>query len=411
MDKTWVVTLSTILIVLCSGTASLRANWQGTNAVMFNVEHPPLLGLTVKRVAFGNANGQCSDQLIDQVIQDFLNHQIEVIDRTHLSQILSEHRLNSSGYVDPQSAVALGKLLGPSALVYVKVERCTPQQTRLYNDEKDYKGTVTRYFLSKTQVFLNGSIQTVDLTTGKMLSAQTFESDPQRTNSATNGQPEFPPEPEVMNEAIVGAVGQVHRMFFPWSEGRRLTYHDDGDCHLKEAYMLAHGNDFQGALQQSEANATECESGRHKDKVVARAYYNLGLSYMLVGQFGKAMPMLEKALSLKGAPEAAKAMADCRETERYAAELEDFKRRAAAEPPSPPLPAVNIPQNTAPSAPPAPAAAAAQTASPPPAQTPASPATKLSITDRLKQLNDLYKQGLITKQQYDAKKAEILKQL
>ncbi len=410
MNKAWVVTLSTILIVLYSGATGLRANWEGTNAVMFNVVHPPILGLTVKRVAFGPANGQCSDQLIDQVIQDFLNHHIEVVDRTNLGQIMAEYRLNTSGYVDPQSAVALGKLLGPSALVYVKVERCTPEKTPLYNDVKNYNNTITRYFLSRTQVFLSGSIQTVDLTTGKMLSAQTFESNPQRTNSATNGQPEFPPEPEVMNMAIGAAVGQIHRMFFPWSEARRLTYHDDKNCHLKQAYMLANGRDFQGALQQSQANVQECQSGRYKEKVVARAYYNLGLSYMLVRKYNKAIPMLDKALGLKGAPDTAKAIADCREAKRFALELADFQRRARAEVPPPPLPAVTPPQHATSSPAPAPVATVAQPASPSPAPAPAA-APKLSIAQRLKELNDLYKQGLITKQQYDAKKADILRQL
>lgn len=410
MNKGKVIALSAMLILLGMGAIVSRANWLGTNLVTFNLEHPPLLGLAVKRVAFGPANGQCSDQLTDQVMQDFLNNHIEVIDRNHLSQIMAEYKLNMSGYVDPESGVALGKLLGPSALVYVKVDECEPQQQPLYKDQHNYyNGSTTRHFLSKTQVFLNGSIQTVDLTTGKMLSAQTFQSNPTRQNDSTSGQPEFPPEPEVMNEAITGAADQIHRMFFPWVQPVSLLFHDDGECHLKKAYMLASGGDFQGALAQSQANVQTCQSGRHKPEIVVRAYYNLGLCYLLVGEYEKAMPMLDKALELKGSARTSQVIGVCRKAEQFASELGDYKKQVAAEGTLPPLPAVN------PSAPPSPSAtpatsAATPSASVPPAQT-ASPAPALTIEQRLKELNELYKQGLITKQQYDAKRAEILKAL
>jgi Short C-terminal domain len=36
---------------------------------------------------------------------------------------------------------------------------------------------------------------------------------------------------------------------------------------------------------------------------------------------------------------------------------------------------------------------------------------RVSVEERLRQLNDLFKKGLISKQEFDAKKAEIFKEL
>lgn len=59
----------------------------------------------------------------------------------------------------------------------------------------------------------------------------------------------------------------------------------------------------------------------------------------------------------------------------------------------------------------APAPSPASFASPSPAPATAAPSTSASVADQLRQLNELKEQGLITEEEFNAKKAELLKRL
>jgi hypothetical protein len=189
--KRWLIGLAMAAFLTSPMLASF---WEKlTNPeILVSISHPPGLGLQLKKVAFGPAQGQCADQFIDSLLQLFVDNQVEVIDRQHLDSILAEHRFNLSGYVDPKSAATLGKILGPATLVFVKISRCETSQERLYNDWKDYKNNYHRTYISRTKASFKGSLQTVDLMTGRIFSARTFEVSPQEENKAEGGQPEFP---------------------------------------------------------------------------------------------------------------------------------------------------------------------------------------------------------------------------
>ena len=101
--------------------------------ISINLTHPPGLGLTIKKVAFGPSTGNCSDQIIEALIGDFVANNVEVVDREHLNTILSEHALTLNG--TQSNSVAIGKLIGPSVLISVKVLRCATDQKKLYGTE------------------------------------------------------------------------------------------------------------------------------------------------------------------------------------------------------------------------------------------------------------------------------------
>ena len=134
--------LKVLLVLLISTGFIINASAQGFDAlsnpkIYVKLMHPPGLGLKINKVIFNPATGNCSDQIIDAMISDFVSNNVEVIDRNNLQAILAEHNFNFSGYVDKNSAVSIGKIIGPSAMITVKVLRCqTEIKENLYVDEK-----------------------------------------------------------------------------------------------------------------------------------------------------------------------------------------------------------------------------------------------------------------------------------
>ncbi len=106
---------------------------------------------------------------------------VEVIDRDNLNTILREHSLNFSGYVDKNTALSIGNLIGPSAFNNSKSIKIPNGEARkLYVDEKqrDYKtktDKIVRAYIARTTVYLKVSIQTTDLTTGRIFTARVLD--------------------------------------------------------------------------------------------------------------------------------------------------------------------------------------------------------------------------------------------
>ena len=397
------------LVVSCGLCLNAQfIKWGPDKTVQLIVTHPPQFGLTVKRVAFGQPGGSCANdagELTDRMIlPDFQQHQMDVIERQALDQIMAEHNLNQSGYVDPGSAARLGKILGPSALIIVSVNNCSSERLPLYNDQKNFNGVITRTFISKTRFSLEGSIRVVDLTTGQILGSHNFESKPEKTNEAQNGQPEFPPEDVVKDDAMQAVRFQVDAMFFPSGDPVNLIFYDDKDCNLNQVYQTNKNGDRDGALQMMDSNLEECKAGKHKDKSLARAYYDDGVLHCLHADYDKAAILFTSAMDAKGADAVAQASGACERAKAGAASLKAYEARVAQIQAPPPI---NTALSTTPEGQPPLKVPAAGPSAPATTQT----STNLSAEERLKKLDSLFKRGLITKKEYDEKRAEILKDL
>ncbi len=397
------------LILLCSIGVSAQF-WDRLTKprVGVSITHPPSLGLNVKRIAFGAPKGECADELTDKMMETFVNQGIEVMDRQNLDSMLAEHKFNLSGYVDRQTAAELGKILGPTALVFVKVQRCTTEKQSLYRDVRNNNGTIRRINISKTQAFFLGTIQTVDLATGSIFAAKTLEYKPHRENEAESGQAEFPSEYDLRDSALKLAAKEAHRMFFPWSERRELIFFNDKDCNLKLAFQILERGDREGALRQSQENLDNCKASDAKRNALAHAEYNVGIAHFALNNYDKALQFLSGSANLKGGDIVAQAIAECRGAQTLASEARKLEERMAVE-------AARLETSKRQAAPSAPQTPAPETQQPaaPSTQPSGAPSTKPgpSVEERLKRLEDLLKKGLITRKEYESKKAEILKEL
>lgn len=360
------------------------------------VTHPPGLGLKIARLAFAPAPDANSRELADALTADLVQSgQVEVVDRAHLDAVLKEQELGASGYIEPATIAKLGKLLGPSALVIVNVNRSDLSRSQATKEERstDYKTkqeTVRLRRTSITSLDFSATVQVVDLSTGRVFGAQRLEDTPSLVNSSYDGWPAYPRDADVRRLAFETAKGKVLRMLLPWSETRKLTFFDDSVFGMDRAHDRLKAGDLRGAQDLAEAGLAQSKADKgQKPKYYPRAFYNLGIIRFAQGQYEEALPLLRAALDMQ--PDASifqNALKECQD----ALALQDALRRVEARS--------------------APAAGAAPEPAPRPAEpTPGAAPAKASPEERLQRLQELYRKGLLDRKEYEAKKAEILKEL
>lgn len=302
-----------------------------------SLTHPPGFGIKVNKVAFGPATGNCSEQIVDALISDFVSNNIEVVDRSNLNTILQEHAFTISGSVDKTSAASLGKILGPSVLIFLNVQRCASQQDKLYDKETKYDAqSKVNYqvysFISRTRVFLKVSVRTVDLATGRIFAAQSLEYSPEKSNKSYQGYPEFPTTFEVQDIAIRYAVGDIHKMYLPWSENRSLYFFDNKDYNLKDAYKALKNENIDQAFELSKQSLENCRKDeKAKNKILSHANYNLGMCYMLRSEYDSAIKYFNEAKDLKSGSIVTDAIADCQRAKLLSESLQRVEDKASLE--------------------------------------------------------------------------------
>jgi hypothetical protein len=149
------------------------------------------------------------------------------------------------------------------------------------------------------------------------------------------------------------------------------------------------------------------------------------MAYFAVGDFAKALEFLNAAQQVKTSDIATEAIGTCMRAQSLAKEMQRVEERmaldatmgaqkaasAAAAPAQPVAPPAKGTRTAAGSRP-APAGAPAPTPGAKTAGEPAaSPRSEATIEDRILKLDSLLKRGLITKPEYDKKKADLLKEL
>jgi tetratricopeptide (TPR) repeat protein len=380
-----------IAAIVCIARPAGAQIWERLSnpKVKVSITNPPGLGLKVTRIAFGPSRGEQSDQFVDAIVQDFVQSNIEVVDRAHLESMLAEHKLSSSGLLDRRTTVTLGKLLGPAALVFINVQRSATEKKSLYQDDPpNRRGVRNRRYISRTQAYFKASVQTVDLATGRVFQATSLEFSPKGENVTVNQCcAEFPSEFAVMDEAVRMAVSSVHRLFVPWTEERSVYFFDDGDCALKSAHALLKSGDVDGAFSRSQENLAACKNNpAAKKKTLAHAYHNLGIAYFLKGQYEAALGQFSEAQRLEPSGITSDAGSEVQNARSVAQALQRVDER----------PAIG-----------APSGASAFRGSDPSESNASSPAAG-SAEERLRKLEDLYRKKLITKPEYDKKRAQIL---
>ncbi len=371
------------LFLLLPGLAA--GGWTDAFVATVEVElqHPPDLGFTIERIAFADATGACSSEFVNALISRFVDNGVEVVERERLAELLESIDFSASGYVRSEDAVALGQILGPSALVFLDVQRCTEEQDRSVKTYETKKGT-RRTYTASTTAYFKSSLRIVDVATGRIHSSKMVEETRSDENTSSDGYPEYPSKYELHDAALGGATVQVHRMFFPWTEPKELRFFKDDKCGLEDAYRMVRVGDYEGAEAKSEANLEQCKAqSKVKPKLLARAYYNAGLSHFLQDEHAAALGYFEQAYRIKPGERMREAVNTCKRAIQLGAEMRAYESRLA----EPQAGGGDLLADAEPAA------------------------ESRSVKERLRKLEGLYKEGLLTEEEYKEKRAEILAEL
>jgi hypothetical protein len=341
------------------------------------IEHAAELPLRLSAIALANPEGRCADSILGRIESDFVQSGVAVVDRAQLNQVLREQNLQVSGLVNEKSAARVGQLLGAQALIFLKVSQCT--STRSAESFRDKKGKVLHKYT--TLGTIRGLLRIVDLTTGRVLVSRNLED--------TGGLEDwsgYPPADEVLAQREVALMQTVHQMLLPWREKRSVVVYDDQDCDLIATYKLMKILDLDAALASSEAAVAKCKGAASaKKKVLGRAYYNLGLVQFLRNDYAAATASLSEAAKYQDGGIVTELLAESRVAQQ----------RSGVSYPSP-------------------VAAQAGSLTPKgngPPVAPATPPGAPSAEERLKQLESLKQKGMLTKDEYDRKRAQIIGEL
>lgn len=307
-------------------------------------------------------------------------------DRQDLRNLQTERLLQNVG---------LRGLQVSTALVVVSATRCVPD---LSNSKKNTK------YLASTPYNIHGSIRLINVSTRRVILSEPIRVSFTETNDSYKGHPEFPQTVEVERRAVDEAVQKVAAILTTTRPKAELLFFNDKACGLKDGHRLVVGGDTEGALHFLQESLESCKAtSAKKTKVLARAHHNVGVLQIMLGDHENAHRNLQSAVQLHDGPyikqafdfsiKAKTSASRAEEVEARTREMNEQLMRAAQSAPA-----------AQPAAPPPPA-----TAPPPALQETASPIDQLA--ERLKKLEALFKAGLITKDDYDAKKAEILSEL
>ena len=316
--------------------------------VTVNLTHPPRLGLNIKKVAIGPSYGECSDEILDRLSENLISNGVEVIDRHRLHSMMEQQHFGFTGYMDQQSAMRMGKWLGPTALIFVKISQCDVEQHRNASDHKTKNNEIEHSYDAIVDAHLRGTLQTVDLATGRIFSACPIVEDAELSNHSDKEPPEFPDRHLVRDQTIGRAVYDASTFLLPWNEEKKLYFFNDKECNMALAYTMLKANDFNGVVRQSEENIESCKTWpKLKENSMAHAYYNAGLAYLLVNEHEKALQYLYESEKLKGGQivtdtiaEATKSAQLDEEMRRVDARTEKFEQESMGNanqpPPAPP---------------------------------------------------------------------------
>jgi tetratricopeptide (TPR) repeat protein len=258
-------------------------------------------------------------------------------------------------------------------------------------DPKTKKEFIRIKRTSITSLDFSATVQVVDLSTGRVFGAQRLEDSPSLSNTSYEGFPAYPRDSDVRRLAFETAKVKVLRMLLAWSEVRRLTFFDDATFGMEKAHERLKARDLRGAMGLALDGLEQSKRDKgQKPKYYPRAQYNVGIIHFIEGKYEEALPYLRAALDMQ--PDASIFQTALRECQEAITLQEALRRAESRSEPSP----RSDPRSEARPEPEAKAAPAPG---------------KTSPEERLKKLQELYKKGLLDKKDFEAKKAEILKEL
>ncbi|MBL0313495.1 MAG: SHOCT domain-containing protein [Holophagaceae bacterium] len=250
-------------------------------------------------------------------------------------------------------------------------------------DIKDKAGKVTGATRTLTTTLdFEATLQMVDGSTGKLLGSMQIRENPSASTSSDKGRPTPPDERGLRRKVYDVARERVLRLLLPWTETTKQIFFDDKAYRMDQAAALMKADDLQGAQKLAESGAAEAEADANGEaKLRARAVYNLGIVSFSRRDPAAALPKFRRALEIL--PDAGifkDALKDAQRAVEVRSAYDRYQRSADLTVRATPRPQPSTDKTRTPE-------------------------------ERLEDLDRLWKKGLLSEEEYRAKRAEILKSL
>lgn len=251
-------------------------------------------------VAIGGVTGVGNFAIADALEDALVSSQrFQVVDRVHLSQLLKELQLTPSDLNNPKGTAKLAKLVADGALIFGETtDRFSEVPNR--QDWKDEQKNMHALNSLKGEVYVRATFKVVDIATGKLIVAKTYEERRQDVTQAIDKRPDLVDRHALEVVARQAIITRFMRAIVPHTEYQEAGFRKDSDLpqfeggigyaqrgEWKEAQAA-----FNAALQDAEQNK------KLNSSKLAKCYWNLGLSYEYAGDYDKANELLGKAYQL-----------------------------------------------------------------------------------------------------------------
>ncbi len=289
-----------------------------------------------KKIAIGDVKGIGGDEISYMLTQAlFDSGRFEVLDRENLRSIMKEQEMSIGDEFDPNSSVELGKMIGSAALVFGNVTR------RDYNQKTSTtEGTCSdgkRQWKCSTFTLTgtwnqNASFKVIDTSSGKILATKGLKKSTQRSISKR----ERHPSPDWTREdgfAVTskGIIDEFMKVIAPYRIVEEVKLFTNKKLpELKKGIDFAKNEDWNNAIEQFREACNKADKDPEiKDKIRARAHYNLGIALGYSGQdYDEAIKEIENAIKIKPEDEFYKAIKKIKGFKRDAERLKDQQVKA-----------------------------------------------------------------------------------
>ena len=224
------------------------------------------------------------------------SNRFSVVDRSHMDKVLRELQLSSSDLADSKNAAKLGKIVTAGALIFGDVSK-DYREVPSEEHTQDKDGTKHTLFKLKGEMAVRATFKIVDVATGRLLIAKTYEEKRDDTNRNVDKRPEAIDKEGLERAARAAVVERFMKAIVPHQEYLNASFSKDSDIpQLEGGIGWAERGEWKKAQDTFNSAAQDSERNlKLKSAQIAKAYWNLGLAYEYAGDYEKARAMIDIA--------------------------------------------------------------------------------------------------------------------
>ena len=274
----------------------------GTVPIRVPVMRPAEINMVAyQSVAVGDMRGGRGTTVMGDSLEEALlgTNRFQGLDRQHMNSIMRELSLSASDLADPSKAARLGKVMTAGALIYGDVDeqyREVPSEDRIKNKD----GTLVVLYKLRGELRTRATFKIVDVATGRLIIAKTYEERRDDTNTGYGRRPEPIDRDALERSARRGVLDRFIRAIVPHQEYMTASFQKDSDIpQLEGGIGWAERGEWKKAQSSfSQAIADSEKNPKIKSDQLAKCYWNLGLSYEYAGDYDSATATVQKAYGL-----------------------------------------------------------------------------------------------------------------